>query len=83
MEDGPRRRSELAAICGLAAVLLAWFLAPYVLRGSAFPLGPDAPVYLWWIRLAGLEGLSAVGHRPGVPALALALRGAQIGRAHV
>jgi hypothetical protein len=32
-------------------------------------------VYLWWIRLAGHEGLSAVGHRPGVPAVALALEG--------
>ena len=32
-------------------------------------------MYLWWIRLAGVDGLSAVGHRPGVPALALAARG--------
>jgi hypothetical protein len=32
-------------------------------------------VYLWWIRLAGVDGLSAVGHRPGVPALALAIGG--------
>jgi hypothetical protein len=48
---------------------------PFVLGGFRFPLGPDAPVYLWWIRLAGADGLSAVGHRPGVPALALALGG--------
>ena len=59
----------------LAGGLLAWFVAPYVLGAFGFPLGPDAPVYVWWMRLAGVDGLSAVGHRPGVPALALALRG--------
>lgn len=59
----------------LAAGLLLWFLLPYALGGHGFPLGPDAPVYLWWTRLAGVDGLSAVGHRPGVPALALALEG--------
>jgi hypothetical protein len=32
-------------------------------------------VYLWWTRLAGYEGLSAVGNRPGIPALALVLDG--------
>jgi hypothetical protein len=32
-------------------------------------------VYLWWTRLAGLEGLSAVGHRPGASALTLVLSG--------
>lgn len=73
---GGSARWELAALGALVAVLLAWYLAPYALDGSAFPLGPDAPVYLWWIRLTAHEGLSAVGHRPGVPALALALRGA-------
>ncbi|MGZ8612691.1 MAG: hypothetical protein ACXWX0_10550, partial [Actinomycetota bacterium] len=62
-------------LVALAAGLLAWFLLPYALSGFVFPLGPDAPVYLWWIRLAGVDGLSAVGHRPGVPALALAVRG--------
>lgn len=46
-----------------------------MIHGFHFPLGPDAPVYLWWTRLAGHEGLSAVGHRPGVPALALVLDG--------
>jgi hypothetical protein len=38
-------------------------------------VGPDAPVYLWWSRLAGAEGLSAIAHRPGVPALSLVLEG--------
>jgi hypothetical protein len=54
-------------------VLLLWFLWPFLANGARFPLGPDAPVYLWWTRLAGVEGLSAVD-RPGVPALTLVLQ---------
>jgi hypothetical protein len=38
-------------------------------------VGPDAPVYLWWSRLAGIEGLSAIANRPGAPALSLVLEG--------
>jgi hypothetical protein len=38
-------------------------------------VGPDAPVYLWWSRLAGVEGLSAIAYRPGAPALSLVLEG--------
>ena len=38
-------------------------------------MGPDAPVYLWWSRLAGVEGLSAIAYRPGAPALSLVLEG--------
>jgi hypothetical protein len=38
-------------------------------------VGPDAPVYLWWSRLAGADGLSAIAHRPGAPALSLVLEG--------
>ena len=38
-------------------------------------MGPDAPVYLWWSRLAGVEGLSAIAYRPGAPALSLVARG--------
>jgi len=44
-------------------------------RGAAFPVGPDAPVYLWWSRLATVEGLSAIAYRPGTPALSLVLEG--------
>jgi hypothetical protein len=47
-----------------------------------FPLGPDAPVYLWWARIAGEEGLATVGHRPGAPALMLVVQGA-LGRSVV
>jgi hypothetical protein len=67
---------DLLPLGGLAAVLLLFLLWPFVQHGFRFPLGPDAPVYLWWTRLAGHEGLSAVGSRPGVPALLLALTGA-------
>jgi hypothetical protein len=38
-------------------------------------VGPDAPVYLWWSRLAGADGLSAIAHRPGAPGLSLVLEG--------
>jgi len=62
-------------VSALALVLLGWFLWPFVVRGAAFPVGPDAPVYLWWSRLAGVEGLSAIAYRPGTPALSLVLEG--------
>lgn len=68
------RRTDIAWLAALAAVLLAWLLGPFVASGYAFPVGPDGPVYLWWTRLAGFDGLSAV-ERPGIPALALTLSG--------
>jgi hypothetical protein len=58
-----------------ALALLGFFLALYPMRGFRFPVGADAPVYLWWSRLAGPEGLSAVGNRPGATALTLVLGG--------
>ena len=67
-------RRDLVAFAGLTIGLLAWFAGPGIVRGFVFPVGPDAPVYLWWTRLVGVEGLSAVT-RPGVPALALVLSG--------
>lgn len=73
-----RRRAhgvrDAGALGTLTAVLLASLLGVYLVHGFRFPLGPDAPVYVWWARLAGYDGLSAV-HRPGVPALMLTLRG--------
>jgi hypothetical protein len=68
-------RNDLLIVAGLSIALLAWFLWPFIAHGERFPLGPDTPVYLWWTRLAGEEGLSAVGHRAGVPALSLVLQG--------
>jgi hypothetical protein len=70
----PRRRNDIVWLAALTAVLLVWFLGPFVVFGYAFPVGPDGPVYLWWTRLAGAEGLSVV-ERPGIPALALTLTG--------
>jgi len=72
---GRRTRTDLLALGALAAGLLAWYVGLFVVRGFAFPVGPDGPVYLWWTRLAGHDGLSAVS-RPGVPAAALVLQGA-------
>lgn len=70
-----RRPSDTTLLVGLAVALLAWASAPFLFHGFTVPLGPDAPVYLWWARIAGVEGLSAVGERTGGPALALALAG--------
>lgn len=38
-------------------------------------MGPDGPVYLWWARLASLDGLQIANWRPGVPALSLTFGG--------
>ena len=62
-------------MAGVTAVLLAFFLAIYPYRGFRLPVGSDAPVYLWWSRLAAHEHLNAVGTRAGFPALALMLAG--------
>jgi hypothetical protein len=70
----PRGSRDAAALTGISVTLVLFLLAPFVLHGFRFPLGPDAPVYLWWTRLAAHDGLSAVP-RPGVPALALVLAG--------
>ncbi|MBI3649268.1 MAG: hypothetical protein HY240_11050, partial [Actinobacteria bacterium] len=67
-------QTELLWTGGLALLLLVFFLGLFVARGFRFPVGPDGPVYLWWTRLAQVEGLSAV-ERPGVPAVVLALSG--------
>src|SRR5207247_2300644 len=68
--SGPRTfedratRIDLVALGALAAGLLAWYVGLFVVRGFAYPVGPDGPVYLWWTRLAGHDGLSA-GPGPG------------------
>jgi hypothetical protein len=71
----PTTKSNLLALAGLSSVLLLFFWWPWVQHTFGFPLGPDAPVYLWWARLGGKDGLSAVGQRPGIPALLLVLTG--------
>jgi hypothetical protein len=50
-------------------------LWPFVAHDLRFPLGPDAPVYLWWARLARVDGLTAIDPRVGAPALTIVLEG--------
>ncbi|MDP9242917.1 MAG: hypothetical protein M3O84_07055, partial [Actinomycetota bacterium] len=69
------RPADALMLCAIAVGMVVAMLALYAVRGFRFPLGADAPVYLWWARLASVDGLSAVGPRPGVPALLLVLRG--------
>src|SRR4051794_5950071 len=57
-----------AAATMIAAAGLASF--PVVIasvRHDGGPTGADTPVYVWWARLVGAGGSSAVGFRPGVP----------------
>ncbi len=67
---------ERVWVLAIAVILAAVFLSTYVLHPYAFPVGADAPVYIGWARLAGQEGLSAVGGRPGIPAITLLVTGA-------
>jgi hypothetical protein len=67
-------RTDLIALGAVAGGLFIWYVGLFVVRGFAYPVGPDGPVYLWWTRLAGHDGLSAVP-RPGIPAIALVLQG--------
>ena len=67
-------RTDLIALGAVAGGLFIWYVGLFLVRGFAYPVGPDGPVYLWWTRLAGHDGLSAVP-RPGIPAIALVLQG--------
>jgi hypothetical protein len=69
-----RTRTDLIALGAVAGGLFFWYVGLFVVRGFAYPVGPDGPVYLWWTRLAGHDGLSAMP-RPGIPAIALVLQG--------
>jgi hypothetical protein len=69
-----KTRTDLIALGAVAGGLLIWYVGLFLVRGFAYPVGPDGPVYLWWTRLAGHDGLSAVP-RPGIPAIALVLQG--------
>lgn len=66
---------DLAWLAGVAAILLVSFLWLFVAHDLRFPVGPDAPVYLWWMRAAGRGGLSVIGQRPGTPAFMLTVAG--------
>ncbi|MEP6758275.1 MAG: hypothetical protein ABJB55_03685 [Actinomycetota bacterium] len=62
-------------LAAVMAGLLLWLLVPFFLRQDGSPVGADTAVYVWWMRLAGHDGLSAIGSRPGVPAVSLVLAG--------
>lgn len=69
-----RRSARLWPLLAVAGVVLAvYLLVPFVLRGFRFPVGPDASVYLWWLGFVREEGLSVLGNRAGLPAVALVL----------
>ncbi len=57
------------------ALLFVSLLWLFVEHGLRFPVGPDAPVYVWWMRAAGHDGLSVIGQRPGTPAAMLTVAG--------
>ena len=71
----PRRAVDPACLIGLLTLLSATLLSTYAIHGYEFPVGADAPVYIWWSRLAGHDGLGAVAGRPGVPGLTLLVSG--------
>ena len=73
--DKRHRLAGTAWLVALAAALLSFFLLRYPVRGFELPMGPDAPVYMWWTNLAKIDGLSVANWRPGAPTLALMLGG--------
>ena len=56
-----------AASLTAAALLAALPVVVALVRHDGAPIGADTPVYVWWARLVGSAGASAVAMRPGVP----------------
>ncbi len=71
----PRHGADPACLIGLVVLLSVTLISTYAVHGYGFPVGADAPVYIWWSRLAGHDGLGAVAGRPGVPGLTLLVSG--------
>ena len=63
------------AVCALG--ILAFFVALYPALGLRVPIGSDSPVYMWWARLGGANGLGPLGTgaRPASVGLVAALSG--------
>jgi hypothetical protein len=66
-------RERGAWLAFIASALAAIWFAPYLLHDLSMPLGPDVPVYVWWARLAEVQGIGAPGHRPGSTSVVLVL----------
>ena len=64
-EAAPDQRRDLLWLAAIATGLTTFWLVPYFANGLSMPIGPDVPVYIWWARLAEVQGIGAPGHRPG------------------
>jgi hypothetical protein len=62
---------------GAALAVVAYFVVLYPALGLRVPIGSDSPVYVWWARFAGAEGLGGLhtGSRPAIVGLLAALAG--------
>src|SRR3954470_225519 len=58
---------DAAATIIAAAALASFPILIALVRHDGGPIGADTPVYVWWARLVGVAGSSAVAFRPGVP----------------
>ena len=68
------RRADGARVAAATTIIAATLLAAFpvvvaLVRHDGAPIGADTPVYVWWARLVGSAGASAVGMRPGLPAV--------------
>ncbi len=66
------RRADGARVAAATKLIAAALLAAFpvviaLVRHDGAPIGADTPVYVWWARLVGSAGASAVAMRPGVP----------------
>ncbi|CAN5172559.1 hypothetical protein BH20ACT24_BH20ACT24_01750 [soil metagenome] len=74
VEGPPARGAKLGALglcLAVAGALLLFFLVLYPIGTFRLALGSDTPVYIWWARYAGAEGLGVLGAagRPGIVGL--------------
>ena len=61
------RAPEPAVVIVIALALAAAPAFVAIVRHDGGAVGADTPVYVWWAKLVGAEGSSAVSMRPGVP----------------
>src|SRR4051794_2720507 len=62
--DGARdTTATIVAVVALASFPIVVAFA----RHDGAPVGADTPVYVWWARIVGAAGRSAISFRPGVP----------------